>query len=218
MALVDDIIADIDRYLRGCGRIHFNERDLQIRLAMYLRATGRYDDVDVEYYVPRSVFPAGAYIWNTEMKVDIVVKGQGEYVPIELKYKTQTIGAALTRFDEYVGTEPVLKYQAAQNMGKYDVWKDVRRLELLRRRFKAVRHGVVLFLTNDKSYTKASRASTICANFAMDEGHHSADKSWAGGTKEIKGRPDFKLNRGYDLEWHNPTLAGQRYYYTIVRV
>ena len=218
MALVDDIIADIDRYLRGCGRIHFNERDLQIRLAMYLRATGSYDDVDVEYYVPRSVFPAGAYIWNTEMKVDIVVKGQGEYVPIELKYKTQTIGAALTRFDEYVGTEPVLKNQAAQNLGKYDFWKDVRRLELLRRRFKAVRHGVVLFLTNDKSYTKASRASAICANFAMDEGHHSADKSWAGGAKEIQGRPDFKLNGGYDIEWHNPTLAGQRYYYTIVRV
>ncbi|MGM9862391.1 MAG: hypothetical protein ACI30W_07325, partial [Muribaculaceae bacterium] len=125
MALVDDIIADIHRYLKGCGRIHFNERDLQIRLAMYLRATGSYDDVDVEYYVPKSVFPQGAYIWNSEMKVDIVVKGQGEYVPIELKYKTKAITeSSLIRFGESLSDAQITKNQAAQNLAKYDFWKD----------------------------------------------------------------------------------------------
>ena len=44
---------DIQEYLnRKDGELLFNERDLQMHLAMHLINTRHYDDVDVEYYVP----------------------------------------------------------------------------------------------------------------------------------------------------------------------
>lgn len=217
MALVDDIIADIDRYLRGCGRIHFNERDLQIRLAMYLRATGRYDDVDVEYYVPRSVFPAGAYIWNTEMKVDIVVKGQGEYVPIELKYKTRAIlESSPVRFGESLSGAQITKNQAAQNLAKYDFWKDVRRLEILKKRFKNIYGGICLFLTNDESYTNLPSENAKCRNFSMCPGPHGKEMSWEGDARHE--RPNFSLDKEYPIYWSKIKNSEVEFIYTIVRI
>ena len=53
--LVDSVRDDIRKFLERNDELLFNERDLQIHLAMSLQKSSHaYDDVDLEYYVPRS--------------------------------------------------------------------------------------------------------------------------------------------------------------------
>ena len=50
--------------------------------------------------------------------------------------------------------------QAAENEGRYDFWKDVKRLELLTKHFKGfVIGGIAIFLTNQKNYTNTVKDS-----------------------------------------------------------
>ena len=99
MAMINIVIDDICTFLAQPRTIPFmNERDLQMHLAIFLTATTHYDRVEVEYYVPKVTLGNG-YVWENEMKVDIVVVREGEYVPIELKYKTREIpGINIDRF------------------------------------------------------------------------------------------------------------------------
>lgn len=46
---------DISAFLSTNDRLFFNERDLQMHLAVYLKETSHYDDVEVEYFIPSSV-------------------------------------------------------------------------------------------------------------------------------------------------------------------
>ena len=55
MKLLTDIVHDdVMAFLESNDELLFNERDFQMHLATWLRRSGNgYDDVDVEYYVPR---------------------------------------------------------------------------------------------------------------------------------------------------------------------
>lgn len=44
--------ADLDRFARALDTVLTNERDMQVRIAMYLRQQNYYDAVEVEYAVP----------------------------------------------------------------------------------------------------------------------------------------------------------------------
>ena len=139
MATLTEIVrADVFAFLDSNEELLFNERDLQMHLATWLRkSANRYDDVDVEYYVPKSELEN--YIWDSELRLDIVVRKDGEYCPVELKYKTRKVERKITRFDEELNDKVVvMKNQGAQDLGMYDFWKDVRRVELVRNRFKRV--------------------------------------------------------------------------------
>ena len=84
MTLVEQAKADIQQYLdRKNGELLFNERDLQMHLALHLISTGHYDDVDVEYYVPFEELDS--YIWKNELKLDILLRKGDEFLPVELK-------------------------------------------------------------------------------------------------------------------------------------
>ena len=83
--LVDLAKQDVLAFLRTNQELLFNERDFQMHLATHLRQTKHYDDVDVEYYVPCDALEN--YIWNSELRLDILVQKNDEYLPIELKYK-----------------------------------------------------------------------------------------------------------------------------------
>ena len=97
--LIDIVRRDVFAFLESNRELLFNERDLQMHLATWLRgSSNRYDDVDVEYYVPRSVLDG--YVWDSELRLDIVVKKGGEYCPVELKYKTKKVERKISRFDE----------------------------------------------------------------------------------------------------------------------
>ena len=134
-ALIDIVRRDVFAFLESNDELLFNERDFQMHLATWLRGSAnRYDDVDVEYYVPKSELEN--YVWDSELRLDIVVKKDGEYCPVELKYKTKKVERQITRFDEVMHDKVVvMKNQGAQELGMYDFWKDVRRVVLVRRRF-----------------------------------------------------------------------------------
>ncbi|MBE6175808.1 MAG: hypothetical protein E7146_02275 [Rikenellaceae bacterium] len=140
--LIDIVRNDVFAFLESNNELLFNERDFQMHLATWLRnSTNHYDDVDVEYYVPRQELDN--YIWESELRLDIVVKKDGEYCPIELKYKTRKVARKISRFDEDLTSNVVvMKNQGAQDLGMYDFWKDVRRVELVRNRFERVKGGV----------------------------------------------------------------------------
>ena len=75
--LVDIIRLDVLAFLESNEELLFNERDFQMHLATWLRSsTNNYDDVDVEYYVPWTEL--NDYVWESELRLDIVVKKDNE--------------------------------------------------------------------------------------------------------------------------------------------
>ena len=176
--LIDIVQQDVFAFLESNEELLFNERDFQMHLATWLRKSANdYDDVDVEYYVPKIELPN--YVWDSELRLDIVVKKDGEYCPVELKYKTKKVERQISRFDEMLDDKVVvMKNQGAQDLGMYDFWKDVRRIELVRNRFAKVKGGLAIFVTNDALYTKASRPESNNYLLNMNEGKHSVIKHW----------------------------------------
>ena len=218
-SLIDIVRQDVFAFLESNNELLFNERDFQMHLATWLRnSANHYDDVDVEYYVPRSELES--YVWDSELRLDIVVKKGGEYCPVELKYKTKRVERQITRFDEALHDKVVvMKNQGAQDLGMYDFWKDVRRVELVRRRFAKVKGGLAVFVTNDALYTKASKPTSNNYLLNMNEGVHSREKHWLNPESTCaKTHPDFEVEQEYRIAWHNRTIDGVEFYYCIVIV
>ena len=99
--LIDIVRHDVFAFLENNNELLFNERDFQMHLATWLRnSQNRYDDVDVEYYVPKSELDD--YVWDSELRLDIVVEKDGEFCPVELKYKTKKVERKISRFNDFV--------------------------------------------------------------------------------------------------------------------
>lgn len=214
--------------LRQSKEPFFNERDFQVELAYYLRSSGHYTDVYLEYTLRREVFddishecyPACSptkYPWQNEssIRIDIVLELEGDFYAIELKYKTASDSINLTRFGEKL-YDGVLKGQGAQNYGAYEFWKDVKRLELLRHRFPRVVGAMAIFLSNDASYQSATRRGAISEPFSMGGEITSLQhKYWAVEGREhsidIDRYPNIRLWGSYPLEWHHIGSMGCSY-------
>lgn len=219
MTLVEQAKVDIQQYLtREEGELLFNERDLQMHLAQHLMGTGHYDDVDVEYYVPYEELDN--YIWKNELKLDILLRKGAEFLPVELKYKTKKHSKQLTRFNEHLDRQvDVLKNQGAQDLGMYDFWKDVRRVELVCKRFSAVKNGLAVFMTNDRQYLNPSRESSNNRLFSMEEGLHDKMKHWQQPDSTCaKTHPNFDLDNEYTIHWEHNIFEGVEFYYCIVKI
>ena len=222
MATLTEIVKDdVHAFLESNNELLFNERDFQMHLATWLRnSTNHYDDVDVEYYVPKTELEN--YIWDSELRLDIVVKKDGEYCPVELKYKTKKVERQISRFDEMLDDKVVvMKNQGAQDLGMYDFWKDVRRVELVRNRFKNVKGGLAVFVTNDQLYTKASRQNSNNYLLNMTEGKHSAIKHWQNedsACAKMKSYKSFEVEKEYSIKWHHRNVDDIPFYYCIVNI
>ena len=221
MSILTDIVrADVFAFLESNEELLFNERDFQMHLATWLRnSANRYDDVDVEYYVPRQELEG--YVWDSELRLDVVVKRDGEYCPVELKYKTRKVERKISRFDEALSDDVVvMKNQGAQDLGMYDFWKDVRRVELVRNRFERVKGGLAVFVTNDSFYTKGSKPTSNNYLFGMaGEAARSTKKHWANPESSCaKTHPNFEVEREYNIEWHAREVDGVEFYYCIVTI
>lgn len=225
MELIQIVQNDIVAFLTERNdELFFNERDFQMHLAIWLKASSHaYDDVDVEYYVPYETLDN--YIWKNELRLDIVVKKNSEYLPVELKYKTKSVSKKLPRFDEKLGASKgggslqIMKNQGAQNLGMYDFWKDVRRIELVRNRFKRVKGGLAVFLTNDDAYLKEPKSTSNNYLFSMKEGVHGKQKHWQkSDSVSAKTHPDFTLEKEYEIKWNSTNAEGVELNYCIVAV
>ena len=218
-ALVDIVRQDVFAFLENNDELLFNERDLQMHLVTWLRnSSNGYDDVDVEYYVPKSELED--YVWDSELRLDVVVKKNGEFCPVELKYKTKKVERQIARFDEMLdGKVTVMKNQGAQDLGMYDFWKDVRRVELVRKRFCRVKGGLAVFVTNDAAYTKESKPASNNYQFNMVNGVHDKIKYWCNPESTCaKTHPNFKVEQEYCVEWHSRDVDNVGFYYCMVTI
>lgn len=219
--LIDIVQQDIFAFLESNEELLFNERDFQMHLATWLRKSANdYDDVDVEYYVPKIELPN--YVWDSELRLDIVVKKDGEYCPVELKYKTKKVERQISRFDEILDDKVVvMKNQGAQDLGMYDFWKDVRRIELVRNRFEKVKGGLAIFVTNDALYTKASRPESNNYLLNMNEGKHSVIKHWQNENSacaKMNSYKSFEVEKEYSINWHHRNVDNIPFHYCVVNV
>ena len=218
-SLIEIVRQDVFAFLESNNELLFNERDFQMHLVTWLRnSSNGYDDVDVEYYVPKSELED--YVWDSELRLDVVVKKNGEFCPVELKYKTKKVERQIARFDEMLdGKVTVMKNQGAQDLGMYDFWKDVRRVELVRKRFDRVKGGLVVFVTNDVAYTKGSKPTSNNYLLNMNDGVHSRIKHWQNLESTCaKTHPGFELERVYGIEWHSRVVDGVDFYYCVAIV
>lgn len=215
--LISLVCADIEEWLSSLSEMPGNERDMQIHLAFWLR-TVRHRDVILEYYIPAVVFPDSA--WKSELYIDIVVSFGNCYIPVELKYKTQAIHRqSIKRFGESLDYKvPIVKNQAAQNLGRYDFWKDVRRLELVSHRFRCVPGGVAVFLTNDPAYLANPKPMANHFEFSMAEGEHPKSRHWQRATSLRQKHPDFMLDGDYTIRWHKLTIDDEPFHYLTLTV
>lgn len=219
--LIDIVQQDIFAFLESNEELLFNERDFQMHLATWLRKSANdYDDVDVEYYVPKIELPN--YVWDSELRLDIVIKKNGEYCPVELKYKTKKVERQISRFDEMLDDKVVvMKNQGAQDLGMYDFWKDIRRIELVRNRFEKVKGGLAIFVTNDALYTKASRPESNNYLLNMNEGMHSPIKHWQNENSacaKMKSYKSFEVEKEYSINWHHRNVDNIPFHYCVVNV
>lgn len=219
ISLTTQVERDVAAWLGRAVTLFANERHQQVELASFLRLSGHYDEVILEYFVPNGELKPD-YVWDSELRLDIVVRLGAEYVPIELKYKTKAVAGPITRFGEDLGEKEytLVKSHSAQDLGMYDFWKDVRRLELVKRRFAGVAGGVALFMTNDSYYRRGPKSGSICAKFSMTAGPHGRDRSWLRDTAATKGRPSFTLDAQYTLSWSTCRLGHIDFDYTIVTI
>lgn len=135
------------------------EQEIQIYLAEFIKTKSDFDDVFLEYHIPSAII--NNYPWTDSKKVyiDIVLVKDDLYYPIEIKFKTVSQLVPLNLFGSKYSI--TLGQHGAQNIGCYDFWKDIKRLELFEEKFENVSEGIMLFITNDLSYLKPPRNKKI---------------------------------------------------------
>lgn len=226
ISLVTLVNRDVTDFLNNINnsnkRILFeSEQEFQLELVIYLRSTNHYDLVKIEQQLYCSML--SNYVWkkskDTTIRIDIVVKKGDEYLPIELKFKTKEIKRNSDIFGIIKEDFPVVHTQSATNYGKYDFWKDVRRLELLKENFSGVRNGIAVFVTNDFSYVNDNNCNAEYFNFNMIEGKHGTKKHWLSeNISNFKQCPNFDLSNEYYIHWNDIDIDNESFKYCIVTV
>lgn len=215
--LTEDMTAFIERQ----QELMFNERDFQMQLAVALRASGHYDDVDVEYFIPNSLASVRGYEWDSNLRIDLVVRSGRQYAAVELKYPTRRIITDIERFGTVLPGVEIVKNHGAQDIVSYNFWKDVRRIELVRELFPGrVAGGVAVMLTNDPYYVRGPRSGSICEPFSTAGGrkHVHGVLDWTRQTAVTRRLPSFALAGDYSVTWHDTTIDSHQFHYTIINV
>ena len=152
--------------------------------------------------------------------LDIWAFNDSATLVIELKYKTRALHADVD------GETFDLKDQSAEDSGRYDFLKDIRRLEQIVSRCSDI-VGYAILLTNDSLYWKPpTKNKPIDTMFRIDEGKKISGKlSWRGepSEKTIQDREEpIVIRHTYWLSWRDysePIEAPYgRFRYLLVRV
>ena len=210
------ILNQINNALHEHQGFFHSEKEIQIFLAEYFRGSSLYENVFLEYYVGINQLPN--YPWGNDNKIsiDIVLKNENQYYPIEIKFKTAT--QILPHFVFDTETHVTLENHGAQTIGRYDFWKDIKRLELFEETFENVQRGIMLFVSNDPSYRQPPRNNDIGgAPFSIYQGRQVNANTFLNWNQELSvsnGRPGFLLTHGYMINW-SPMIIDNHYYILI---
>lgn len=221
--LIGELREEICSWLAAQSELLTGERDMQVSLAIWLEKSGRFSKIHTEYRVPlaelkargvpvepdtalaKEWMPQPEFPWNNDVSVDIVAERSGRFALVELKYATREIDATETLFGESMLTDAsIIKNQAASNIVMYAYWKDVRRIEMLSRKYNRIDGGIALMITNCCDYWKPSRPNAKYAPFSMHDGHTvgAGMLDWINASAgNRKNYPPFFLNNSYVCGW-----------------
>ncbi|MDE6370379.1 MAG: hypothetical protein K2K92_02690 [Duncaniella sp.] len=224
--LLKAVKEDIETFISTWPGLLRNEIDFQINLGTYLiNSLNAYDRVFFEYRVPKKWLGA-EYVWNGNLRIDIVVVKDDEYLPVELKYPTAQVRRKIKCFDEDLSKdgdkfEPVLKHQGAIDLVCYSFWKDVRRIEILKNKFRKVNGGLAVLLTNDMKYLTNSGEGPCCTEFLISENNPTKGPgrlAWRGAVKVAEDRAAIDLDNQYYIKWNDARFDGVDFKYLIIEV
>lgn len=219
--LINKLTEHIIEFIEHQDELMFNERDFQMQLAVAFRESGDYDDVEVEYFIPNSEVISKGYEWDSDLRLDIVVKRDGKFAVVELKYPTRRVVTDIKRFDNILSGVEIVKNHGAQDIVSYNFWKDVRRIEIIRALFPdSVEGGIAVLLTNDAFYTRGPRHGSICEAFSTADGRTGIHGllEWTRPTATSKGLPPFSLEGWYSLKWEDVEIENNKFYYTLIEI
>jgi hypothetical protein len=171
--------------------IFHNEADFQHALAWEIRN-----------HYPNSKIRLEMKVHGSDIKVylDILVLMDGHKYGIELKYKTRKFEGVID------GEKFALNHHGAHDIGRYDVIKDLQRLEQMVST-GVIEEGFLVFLSNDPSYYADSveEKQTADRDFRLYEGRRLQNKLFWGehtGQGTMKGREEpLSLQGRYDVHW-----------------
>ncbi len=205
----ESLIKVIGESINNSAKPFLREQDIQMKIIKGLNeSTIGIDNIFFEYNIKTNLLDDLDYPWKNDKNVfiDIVVEIQGKFYPVEIKYKTIKQVFNQNIFGEkglLISTEK----HGASNLGCYDLWKDVKRLEIIRERFKNVEKGIILFVTNDESYMRLPLNNNVgYANFSIHEGRVINSRShlfWNGDLAIAVSRPTFVIDDNYLIKWKN---------------
>lgn len=147
--------------------IFVSEADFQLELAWEIKL--RYPDVVIRLeYTP---------VFDKNMHLDILAVRDNAWIPLELKYKTKGCEKVMN------GETFILKNHGAHDMNRYLFWKDVGRIERVKRETDHFLEGYAIMLTNEKLYWE-SGADGISKDFTLRQGVEKHGLlQWAGQAK-----------------------------------
>ncbi|MDF2821882.1 MAG: hypothetical protein K0R15_2330 [Clostridiales bacterium] len=171
--------------------IFHSEADFQFALAWEIQKAYPEAEIRLEY--------CPAELPN--MHLDILVEIDRKWFPIELKYKTlkTNVTADMESYN--------LKTHGAHDLGRYDYWIDVKRIEILKNKIDKFEKGYAVILSNDPSYwyKPSNSRESVCDNFRIHEGNKkTGELNWNGnpslGTIKNREKPIY-LENEYHLNW-----------------
>lgn len=209
----NQIIQMINNALAGRTSYFTREQEIQIFLANLFESSEAFDRVFLEHHIPAGLIPAYPWTDANNIYVDIVLQKDGRYYPIEIKFKTKHQIVPIEFFGN--NHQVSLGQHGAKNLGCYDFWKDIKRLELYEESFPNVEQGIMLFVTNDNSYLRQPlNMNTGYAQFSIHEQkrvHPNDTLDWNGDLAIAENRPVIQLSRGYQLLWEEMQLENHFY-------
>ncbi len=192
------------------------EQDIQLYLASRFINSNLFDNVFIEYHVPSHLIPNYPWADNMKIYIDIVLEINGCFYPIEIKYKTAAQNLPFGVFGHNLNVE--LGQHGAKNIGCYDFWKDIKRIELFEQEFQHVERGIVLFVSNDLTYQNAPLNPNVgYAPFSIHQGRIIPVNSflnWNGNLAVANGRPGLTTNHHYCINWIPMPI--QQHHYIIL--
>jgi hypothetical protein len=207
------IIQLITEGLKAQTQYFTREQEIQIYLADFLNRKKVFDNVFLEYHIPSNAIENYPWKDSNNIYIDIVLFAGGKYYPVEIKYKTMSQAVPLNLFGS---KEPIiLGHHGAQNIGCYDFWKDIKRLELFEETFENVEKGIMLFITNDESYLQPPRNESVgYAQFTIHQNREikrAQTLDWNGALSISVNRPSISLKNNYILKWSEMKLKQHKF-------
>ena len=162
---------------------HFFVSEAHLQTEFIIEAAKMYPDMRYYPELAPNVFPKDYEkdFGGKSIFFDLLIKCKTETVLVEFKYLTR-------EYEEEVnGFRIQVKNHSAQDIRRYDCWKDIARIETCAIDDKTdIDYGYFILITNDSAYWKAPKsADTMDGAFRMQIGIHRAkNKKWREGASE----------------------------------